>query len=89
MGDLPARVPLEADDQRVLKKMNDDMVAVQQFVAQVQQQGEARLSQLQASMRETWATLAAKHNLDLDTVSYSLSNDGTELVPTSMKLDGE
>lgn len=82
-----SRVALDAEDQRRLKKMNDDMIGVRQFVATVQEQGEARLSQLQATMRDTWAAVAQKYGLDLESVSYELSNDGTELVPTRVKVN--
>lgn len=81
------RVTLDADDQRALKRMNDQMIAVRQFVAQVQQQGEQRLAQLQEMTRETWNAIGAKHNLDVENVSYELSKDGTELVPVSAKVN--
>lgn len=82
-----SRIPLEDEDQRLLKKMNDDIIGVQQFVQTVQQQGEARLSQLQSTMRQTWAAIGAKYNLDLENVSYDLSKDGTELVPQRVKVN--
>jgi len=78
-------VELDDADQRKLKKMNDDMMACRQFVQTVQEQGEARLSQLQGSMRETWQGIAVKYDLELDKVSYELSDDGTKLVASGVR----
>lgn len=85
--DRPVNVALDPEDQRKLKKMNDDMIGVQQFVSTVQQQGEQRLAQLQQQMRETWQGIAAKYGIDLKHVSYELSDDGTELVAKTVRFD--
>jgi len=84
---MKREVVLDDDDQRRLKKMNDDMVAVKQFVETVQQQGEQRLSQLQGTMRETWGVIAEKYDLDLKAVSYDLSEDGTKLVASAQRFN--
>lgn len=84
--EFPTNVELDEEDQRLMKKLNDDTMAVQQFVRTVQEQGEARLSAIQGKMRETWTHFSEKYGLDLETVSYNLSQDGKLLVPTAVRL---
>ena len=83
--DYPTDIELEAEDQARLKKMNDDMIACRQFVATVQEQGEARLSQLQGVMRDTWQEIGKKYSLELSEASYELSEDATKLVLKSVR----
>ena len=86
MTDYP-NIKLDAADQKALRSMGDKQVAVQQYVATVQQQGEQRLEQLQSEGRKIWEGLKEKHDLDLKHVDYVPNDDGTELVAMRVRFD--
>lgn len=81
-------IELDEADQRALKEMHDGEAAVRNFVSMVQQQGQGQLAQMQAKGREVWTAIAEKHDLDLDKIDYTLSNDGKTLIPVRAKLGG-
>ena len=84
--EMPQTVKLSKDESAKLRKLNDKTQAIDSFVKTVVAQGEARIAELQAEGRDIWSTIAATHSLDLQSVNYSLDDDGETLIPTGMKL---
>ena len=83
---LPTKFKLKKAEQDKLRKLNDKTVGVNQFVQTVTSQGEQRIAELQQEGRKVWSELKETYGLDLETVNYTLSDDGVYLVPVGMKL---
>lgn len=83
---LPEKVKLDAKDATALKQLGDKQRAVADFVQLISQQGEKRLAELQGQTNDFWTMAKNKYNLPLETVNYTLDNDGEHIIPISMKL---
>lgn len=81
-------VILDTEDQAKLRKLNDTQQGMQNFIQTMMRAGETRAAALQQEGREVFEGLAAKHGLDLKTVTYVPSQDGTKLVPIGVRLPG-
>ena len=83
---LPTKICLTKEEASKLSKLNDKTMGVKNFVTTVTQQGEDRIAELQQEGRIIWEDLKNTYDLDLETINYTLSDDGKWLVPVGMKL---
>lgn len=79
-------VALDQGDQAKVRALNDATAGVQRMIQMFMESGERRMAQLQEQGRETFAELGKKYGLDLEHVAYVPSNDGTQLVPVTVRL---
>ena len=79
-------VELDKTEQEMLKKLNDKQAAIQSYVQMVQANAEQKMQECQQEGREAWGKIAEKHDLDLSTHAYTLSQDGTKLVLTQVRF---
>ena len=86
MTSLPTPVELTKAEAAALRKLNDKKAGIDSFINTIMQQGEARVAELQVEGRMIWQSIAAAHKLDLESINYTLSDDGENLVPVGMKL---
>lgn len=80
-------INLDKKHAAALRKLNDMQMGIKQFVDAVTSQGEVRFRELQTEGREIWQTIAKDYKLDLEKCAYTLSEDGTKLILTSVRYD--
>lgn len=78
-------IDLDEKEQKLLQKLNDKQASIQSYVSMVQQNAEQKMQECQQEGRDIWGKIAAKHDLDLSTHAYTLSQDGTKLVLTQVR----
>jgi len=83
---LPKPVNITPEQTRRFRSIMDRQTAIQQWVKAVTDQAESRLAELQTQSRELWQELQAEHALDLNHVAYTISDDGTQIVPRQVQL---
>jgi molybdopterin biosynthesis enzyme len=80
---------LTPEQQARLRKLNDSQQGMQNFIRTMLTAAETRAAALQQEGRELFEELAKAHGLDLLHVQYVPSQDGTKLIPVSVKFDAE
>lgn len=86
INNIPQKIKLLPAEAKALRKLNDRKAGIDNFISTIVQQGEARVAELQAEGRGIWEGIQKQHEIDLETVNYTLSDDGEHLVPVGMKL---
>lgn len=85
MTQLPTKIKLKPEQVAALKQIENEQVALQQFVQMVTEQGQNRGAALAAKLKKVWTEIAADHGIDLQHVAYAF--DGTDTaVPTMVRM---
>lgn len=79
-------IDLDDQEQKMLQKLSDKQAAIQSYVQMVQANAEQKMQECQQEGRDAWGKIAEKHDLDLNTHAYTLSQDGTKLVLTQVRF---
>jgi hypothetical protein len=80
-------VTLSENDAKRLRDLNDKQTGLQIAINGFVENGQRRAAELQLQGRELFTEFAKTYNLDLAHVEYVPSQDGTELVVTTVRYD--
>ena len=81
----PTTTPIPVDLYRRLNNSRDKMVAIQQTMKMFQEQCEARMTQAQMELRDTWASIGAL-GIDVTNVVWEPHPTEPAITPKQMRL---
>ena len=78
---------LDSEDMSLLRTIQNDARAIDQFIKMTVSQGESRLSELNQRQREAWTKIAKKYELDLRREDWALKDDGSAIVKVQQRYE--
>lgn len=84
--DKLSKVDLTPEESAKLQKIAQDEEALKHFLDAIVNNGRAKMAEIQRNGKIIWKELADAHKLDLTNVTYSLSEDGKQLVPVAARF---
>lgn len=84
---LPTPIKLNESEAKILSDLADDMVALQNWMDLITEQGKMKIQEYRQKTAAAWQELDKTYDLDITHTHWVLSNDKKSIVPVGIKLE--
>lgn len=82
-----APVEISPEEHKTLKRLEAQKQALDQFMRQMLEEGEAKLEKYNRNVANTWRQIAEKHGVDVENVMWVPHPTEPKIIPVQMRFN--